>query len=132
MTAQKVKVKKAQCKTEQLKQNLIGKQARQKALDAMKLQPELGDGDLDEAGPVAHFELPHASHHIRELQHDHTTIFCKKCSSWSSKLLLRILSKPCGALKDGNRSQLRLLQAGLMLGKGVKLPPNQQRRRKRR
>ena len=129
MTAKTVKVKKAQMKAEQSKQNAIGKIARQRALDAMKLQPELGDGDLDEAGLVAHFELPHASHHIRELHNDHSTIFCNSCSGWSSRLLLRNLLKPCQGLKDGNRSQLRLLQAGLMPGKGVRLPPRLKKRR---
>ena len=132
ITAKALKVKKGILKVKQDQQNKIGRKARSDAINAICLQPELGDGDPDDIGLLAHFDLPHLSHRILELPRNDRIIFCKYCSAWSSRLKLRKLLQPCEGLKAGNRSQLRILQSGLMPGPGVRLPPNLKRYRKQR
>ena len=123
LKARDFKIKKFQIKQAQQLQKQSCKTARSRALQLLALQPELGDGDLDADGPAAHFELPHHSHSILELQGNSQTIFCKRCSWWSSRIRLRGLAHPCLGLKQGNKSQLRILLAGLRPGPGVRLPP---------
>ena len=83
LTARACKIKKAHLKVAQLKQNHIAKQARLRALNVISIQPETGDGDVDAQGLVAHFELPHHSHRILELQgDDSTTVGPKEDLDW--------------------------------------------------
>ena len=129
------RVRKAKLKLAQLDQRRQVKIARQHAMELIAAQPELGDGDIHRIGTAAPFSLPHPTHRIVELHGDATTIYCKQCSAWSSRIALRSLSAPCHGLLKGGKSQLRLLQCGVRPGPGAKLPahlrmPKGKRRKK--
>ena len=128
-----VKIARAKLKIAQREQKFKFKRARLKALELLAAQPEIGDGEIDIAGHGAAFALPHPTHRIVTFQGDDTTIFCKY-SGWSSRsrTRLKLLNKPCLALKEGNRSQLRLLECGILLAPGAWLPPKELKPRARR
>ena len=67
-------------------------------------------------------ERPHTSHEIHHLLNNEDIIFCKCCSAWSARLKLKSLLKPCEGLKDGNRSRLKLLNAGVPPYPGARMP----------
>ena len=77
-------------------------------------------------------ETPHPSHYIFALNGHATTIYCKQCGLWSKRAKLRMLAAPCHGVKNGNSSQLRLLQCGVQTGPNARIPAHLKRHRGRR
>ena len=104
------------------KQQLEAKAARKRAIELMAMQAPPSDfNDQDfEVSIIA--EHPHQSHRIIALHGRSQIIFCKNCSHWSASSRLKLLAKPCSGLKGGNRSNLRLLECGVMPAKKATIP----------
>ena len=104
------------------KQQLEAKAARKRAIELMAMQaPPSAFNDQDfEVSSIA--EHPHQSHRIIALHGQSQTIYCKNCGHWSASSRLKLLARPCSGLKGGNRSNLRLLECGVMPAKMAKIP----------
>ena len=98
------------------------KVVRAQALQLLAAQLDLGDKEGSTAGRTDAYDLPHPSHQIWSLHVDYSTIFCNQCGSWSARTLLKGLALLCQRIKDGTKSQLRLLQCGIRPASGARLP----------
>ena len=103
--------------------------ARAEAIQILANQPPTVDHrEIAEVyPPIEADERPHASHEILTLQNNEDIIFCRVCSAWSARLKLKSLLVPCQELKDGNRSRLKLLMAGVAPYPGAKMPTTHSR-----
>jgi len=72
--------------------------------------------------PVIPTQKPHASHDVTSLQNHAGIIWCRRCAAWSQSVKLKALGKVCEGLKDGNKTQLRLLQVCIAPYAGVRMP----------
>ena len=72
--------------------------------------------------PILPSQKPHASHDIASLHNHPGIIWCRRCAAWSKNVKLKALGSICQGLKDGNRTQLRLLQCGIAPYAGVRMP----------
>ena len=72
--------------------------------------------------PIIPIQKPHASHDVTSLQNHAGIIWCRRCAAWSQSVKLKALGKVCEGLKDGNETQLRLLQVGIAPYAGVRMP----------
>ena len=96
--------------------------AARAAIRLLVAQPELAElgTDLNDAGTQV--VNPHPSHDIQTLASETNIIWCRRCVAWSKNVKLKALAKPCHGLLDGSKTQLRLLQVGLVPRAGVRMP----------
>ena len=72
--------------------------------------------------PKQQCQKPHPSHDIAFLHKHPGIIWCRRCAAWSKNVKLKALGLECQGLKEGNRTQLRLLQCGIAPYSGVRMP----------
>ena len=128
-------IRKAKLKKAQLEQRNVYRKMRAKAVELLSRQAPMGAFTAEEMLETGVIEHPHPSHSILALNGQNDTIYCKRCSWWSSRCKLRLLATPCLGLIAGNKSQLRLLQCGVMPSPTARTPPHlrfQKGRRRRR
>ena len=104
------------------KHQLETKAVRKRAIELMAMQAPpsaFDEQDLEESIIAEH---PHQSHRINALHGNNQIIFCKQCGHWSASSRLKLLAKPCSGLKGSNRSDLRLLECGVMPARYAKIP----------
>ena len=121
------KVKKSQIKVQKAAFRLAQRTAKQTAIRLLAAQPELvqvGQAEQVGAPPMvfAASATPHSSHDIQSLASNCNIIYCRACSGWSLRIKLKSLKEPCEGLKNGNRSRLALLKAGVAPYPGAKMP----------
>ena len=113
-------------KAEQVKRKAKSERvALSKAAEAIRQQPELAHGNAFEPGDAATAKhKPHASHDVKHFAAANTMImFCNDCGRWQRHDAGRSkLSDPCEEIREGSKSQRKLLRHGIVPGGGAKLP----------
>ena len=71
---------------------------------------------------------PHHSHDTTYLANHPNIIWCRTCAAWSLRTKLKKLKTECEGFKNGNKSQLRLLQCGIAPFAGVRMPAHLSRK----
>ena len=99
------------------------KAARANAAEAIRQQPEISHGEMYEPAASAKHK-PHASHDVRHFAAANTVIiFCNDCGRWQRNDAGRSkLGEPCEEIREGSKSQRKLLRHGIIPGGGAKLP----------
>ena len=115
-------IKKQQAKKKIRKLQLEAKAVRKRAIELLSMQAPLSAFDESELEGSYIAEHPHQSHRINALHGNNQIIFCKQCGHWSASSRLKLLAKPCSGLKGSNRSNLRLLECGVMPALNAKIP----------
>ena len=123
------KIKMVERKLDKNKFKAMQATAKRTAISILAMQPPtMIHSDVNESLPdIQQHERPHTSHEIQTLQNDNDIIYCKVCSAWSARLKLKRLRQPCEGLKNGNRSMLKLLNAGVAPLPGAKMPTSHSR-----
>ena len=86
--------------------------------------------DDDEQG--ADPSKPHESHKVIKVG-QLEAIYCTRCAAYASRANLKKLSGECkGEVPLSSKRNMRLLQLGILPGKGVRIPPSLLRKRKKR
>ena len=121
------KVKMSQLKAKKSAFRFAQRTGKQIAIRSLAAQPELARGLQEEQVGVpplagAKCSTPHPSHNIQTLATNSNIIYCKTCSGWALRIKLKSLARQCEELKDGNKSRLRLLEAGVAPYPGAKMP----------
>ena len=99
------------------------KAAKAQAAEAIRHQPELTHGGA--YGPAASAKhKPHPSHDVRHFAaKDTVIIFCNDCGRWQRHDAGRSkLEDRCEEIREGSKSQRKLLRLGIVPGNGAKLP----------
>ena len=113
-------------KAEQVKRKAkIERVALSNAAESIRQQPELAHGDAFEPGDAATAKhKPHAQHDVKHFAAANTMImFCDHCGRWQRHDAGRSeLSDPCEEIREGSKSQRKLLRHGIIPGAGAKLP----------
>ena len=101
------------------------KAARAQAAEAIRHQPELSHGAVYVPAASAR-HVPHATHDVRHFAASNTVIiFCNICGRWQRHDAGRSkLAEPCEDIREGTKSQRKLLRLGIVPGGGAKLPAN--------
>jgi len=99
------------------------KAAKAKAVEAIRHQPELSHGAVYVPAKSAR-HVPHSTHDVRHFAAANTVIiFCNICGRWQRHDAGRSkLEEPCEDIREGSKSQRKLLRFGIVPGSGAKLP----------
>ena len=89
----------------------------------MRHQPELSHGAAYVPAESAR-HVPHSTHDVRHFASANTVIiFCNVCGRWQRHDAGRSkLEDPCEDIREGSKSQRKLLRLGIVPGGGAKLP----------
>ena len=98
----------------------------------MAMQAPIGAFDEEDRAEIEILEHPHPSHRILSMHGSGDIIFCKQCGYWSARVKLRLLAQPCRGLKEGNKSNLLLLECGVMPAPDARVPPHLKFKHQRR